>query len=126
MTMRARFWFPLVAILVAACFSGYDTPRRGDLRVRRATFADDVLLTGELESARGATIAVPALPQWQTSIKWLAGDGSEVKEGERVAELDNTQFATELDSKKQAATQAAHELQQKEPEWSVDLTEKQL
>lgn len=126
MTMQRRAVLIAAALVLAACFSGYDTPRKDQLRVRRATFADDVILTGELEAARGAMIAVPALPQWNTSIKWLAVDGSEVKEAERVVELDNTQFASELDAKKQAATQAAQELQQREAEWAADLKEKTL
>src|SRR6185503_11274502 len=62
----------------------------------------------------------------QTSIKWLATDGIEVKGGERVVELDNSQFATNLDGKRQAVAQAQQELQQKEAEWAAETLEKQL
>jgi len=113
--------------LLVACFSGYsEKPEKNDLRVHRGTFKDDVVLTGELEAARGAAITVPDLPDWQTSIKWLATDGDEVKEGERVVELDNTTFATSLDSKRQAELQALQELQQRQSEWKADLEQKQL
>lgn len=113
--------------LLVACFSGYsDKQGKNDLRVHRGPFKDDVVLTGELEAARGAAITVPDLPDWQTSIKWLAIDGDEVKEGERVVELDNTTFATSLDSKRQAELQALQELQQRQSEWKADLEQKQL
>ena len=116
----------LSALIFAACFSGYAEEEQGSLRVRRGTFKTDVVLTGELEAARGAAITVPSLPNWQTSIKWLATDGVLVKEGERVVELDNSTFTNELDSKQQAELQALQELQQRTEEWSADLKEKAL
>ena len=114
------------ALLLAACFSGYREKRPASLEVRKGTFKNDVILTGELEAARGAAITVPSLPNWQTSIKWLATDGAMVKEGERVVELDNSSFTADLDSKRQAELQALQELQQRTEEWSADLKQKQL
>ena len=116
----------LSALVLASCFSGYAEKEEGSLRVRRGTFKSDVVLTGELEAARGAAITVPSLPNWQTSIKWLATDGVLVKEGERVVELDNSTFTNELDSKQQAELQALQELQQRTEEWSADLKQKAL
>jgi HlyD family secretion protein len=115
------------ALLIAGCFSGYsETPARGELRLHRGSFHDDVVLTGALEAARGEEITVPSLPSSQTSIKWIANDGAEVAAGERVVELDNTAFAADLDSKRQAALQATQELQQKAAQWSADLQQKAL
>lgn len=114
------------AVLLASCFARSVPGEGGDLRVRRGAFASDAVLTGELRAARGDDITVPPLPSWQTSIKWLAPDGAAVKEGERVVELDNSQFATNLDGKQQAVAQAEQELQQKEAEWAADTLEKQL
>jgi multidrug efflux pump subunit AcrA (membrane-fusion protein) len=113
--------------LLAACFSGFrEEEGTEELRVRRGVFVSDVILTGELEAARGAAMTVPNLPSWQTSIKWLATDGVPVKQGERVVELDNSTFTTELDSKRQTELQALQELQQREGEWKADLEQKQL
>jgi len=54
-----------VALLAAGCFSGYRTEADARaLRVRRGTFASDVVITGELRAARGEELAVPRLPQW--------------------------------------------------------------
>jgi multidrug resistance efflux pump len=115
------------AALLGSCFAKSVSDRSVDgLRVHRGAFTSDVVLTGELRAERGDDITVPRLPSWQTSIKWLATDGAEVKGGERVVELDNSQFATNLEGKRQAVAQAVQELQQKEAEWAADTLEKQL
>jgi multidrug resistance efflux pump len=116
-----------LAFAAASCFSGYRTD--ADLkamRVRRGTFASDVVITGELRAARGEELAVPHLPQWQTTIKWIAADGAMTKQGDRVVELDNSTFSTNLDAKRQAVAQAQQELTQKESEWKADTLDKQL
>src|SRR5438876_7028121 len=125
--MRGRLVAALLSLLIAGCFSGYseEAPKNA-LRVRRGTFSRELVLTGELEAARGEAITVPMLPQWQSAIKWLATDGVEVKKGERVVELDNSSFTNDLDSKRQAELQVLQEIQQKESEWKADLEQKQL
>ncbi len=118
----------VMVLLAAGCFSGYSTDGPGSpaLRVHRGQFASDIVLTGELEAARGEAIAVPQLPSWQTSIKWLAPDGAEVKQGDRVVELDSSTFASNLDTKRQAVVQAEQQLTQKKAEWSADVEQKEL
>jgi multidrug resistance efflux pump len=117
----------VVALLAAGCFFGYrDRATATAPRVHRGTFVNDMVLTGELNAASGSTIAMPRLPSWQTSIKWLAVDGSEVKEGDRVVELDNGPFASNLDAKKQAVVQAEQQLAQKRAEWAADTSQKEL
>src|SRR5438270_616242 len=119
-----------VLLLIAGCFSGYDdAPPAGgksEMRVHRGTFRGDVILTGELRAGRGDELVVPRLPQWQSSIKWLSPDGAEVKQGDRVVELDNSAFATNLEAKRQAVAQARQELQQKEAEWYADTLKKEV
>jgi HlyD family secretion protein len=121
-----RFIFIAAATLLAACFARAIPDRSDDMRVRRGVFESNIVMTGEMKATRGDDITVPRLPSWQTSIKWLATDGIEVKAGDRVVELDNSQFATNLDGKRQAVAQAVQELQQKEAEWAADTLEKQL
>jgi HlyD family secretion protein len=116
-----------LALAAASCFSGYRSESDTNaLRVHRGTFAGDVVLTGELRAARGEELAVPRLPQWQTTIKWIAPDGAEMKQGDRVVELDNSTFSANLDAKRQAVAQAEQQLQQKDAEWAADTLEKQL
>src|SRR5512143_3335427 len=121
---RARLIVPL--LLLCGCFSGYDAKASTALRVHRGTFVNTLVLTGELQAQRGAVITVPRLPMWQTSLKWIANDGDQVREGERVAELDNGAFATDLDSKRQLALEAEQQLQQSEAEWAADIDLKKL
>lgn len=117
----------VVALLTAACTSGYSEEAPAEtLRARRGTFHHAVLLSGELEAARGDFLAVPRLPSWQTAIKWLAEDGAAVKAGEPVVELDNTALTADLESKRQTAMQAMQELAQREAEWQADLEQKKL
>lgn len=116
-----------IALLLNGCTSGYSEEAPGQqLRVRRGTFVSDVVLAGELEAARGVFLAVPPLPNWQTSIRWIAEDGAMVKAGDPVVELDNTALTSDLDSKRQTAMQATQELQQRESEWLADLEQKEL
>lgn len=119
----------LLALLLSACFNGYSSDDPGGaraFRVHRGAFANDVTLTGELDAKRGAIIAVPPLPTWQNGIKWIAPDGTDIKAGDRVAELDSTQVKSTLEQKRQALIQAEQELTQKENEWTAATAEKRL
>ena len=115
------------AVLWSGCFSGYsEEPTNETLRVRRGAFHSDVVLSGELDAARGEGLAVPPLPSWQTAIKWIVEDGASVKAGDTVAELDNSQLTADLESKRQGLTQSMQELQQQEAQWAADLEQKTL
>ncbi len=117
----------VVLLVLAGCFSGHaDAPEPNEIRVRRGPFTNEVVLSGELEAARGDSLAVPPLPNWQTAIKWMAEDGATVKAGDPVAELDNSALTADLEQKRQTAMQAAQELRQREGEWEADLEQKQL
>jgi multidrug resistance efflux pump len=118
----------VLVLTASGCFSGYSEtePQRDALRVRRGELKREMVLSGELEAARGELLAVPPMPSWQTAIKWIAEDGAVVKPGDPVVELDNSALTTDLESKRQSAMQAAQELQQKEAEWTADLEQKIL
>ncbi len=77
------------------------------MRVRRETFSDHLLLTGELRAVRSVDIVVPRLPQWRTQIRWMERDGCVVKKGQKVLALDFTALAGELEDKKLAEASAA-------------------
>jgi HlyD family secretion protein len=117
----------LLSAALAGCLSSVaEQPDGAELRVRRGTFASEIVLSGELEAPRGDVLTVPPLPSWQSSIKWLIDDGTTVKAGDRIVELDSGDTTAELDSKRQGATQALQELNQKQAEWAADLEDKQL
>ncbi len=114
----------LAVLLLFGCFARRISENAP--RLYRGPFVETLTLTGEIEAARGDVISVPMLPSWMTSIKWIADDGSNVKKGDRVAELDNSQFTTDLDAKRQAVTSAEKELQQSDAQANADLLQKQL
>src|SRR5260221_387384 len=126
--IQMRIVASALTLLAMGCFFGYrhDDPAHAAVRVHRGKFVEDMVLTGQIEAARGAVIAVPRLPAWQTSIRWIVDDGTEVKEGDKVVELDSSPFTANLDTKRQAAVQARQELTQKDAEAAADLAQKTL
>ena len=85
-----------------------------ELRVRRGPFRERVLLTGTLEATRAVRITPPRTPTWRVLIRWMEEDGTHVKAGQKVLELDNSAFATDLEEERLAARKEEMELQQQE------------
>ena len=100
------------------------TKDAGDLRVRHGTFQQRLLLTGELKATRAAPVIVPRTPNWQMPIRWMEADGAAVTAGQRVLELDNTQFTGDLEQKRLAESKAVNDLMRKEADLSVELSDK--
>lgn len=117
----------LLIVSAARCFSGQSAEAPvNDLRLRRGDFRTDMVLSGEIEAARGDFLNVPSFPSRQTAIKWIVEDGATVATGDRIVELDNSALTADLESKRQGAMQAVQELQQREAEWAADVQQKQL
>ena len=76
------------------------------MKAERGTFEGRMLLTGELKAVHSVDIIVPRLSQWRTQIRWMAPDGSEVKKGQKILELDLTSAAGDVEDKRLAADQA--------------------
>ncbi|MEO8215627.1 MAG: efflux RND transporter periplasmic adaptor subunit [Acidobacteriota bacterium] len=97
-----------------------------ELVVRRGDFQRRILLTGQLDTKRSEVLSVPPLPTWQTNIKWMAEDGIAVKAGEKIAELDNTSFVSNLEQQKIAVTEARNALAEYEANSQGDREEKKF
>jgi len=80
-------------------------------RVCRGALVRRVLLTGELEELRGESISVPRTPSWQVQVRWMAEDGSRVRAGDVVLELDSSAFAVDLEERRLARQRAEEELE---------------
>jgi multidrug efflux pump subunit AcrA (membrane-fusion protein) len=116
-----------LAFLALSCTGASASPessRARELATRRGTFTATMTLTGELEAADASTVTVPRLPSWQTTVRWLIADGSEVRAGDKVAELDDGEVASTMEAKRTAAESARHELEQKRADVLADLSEK--
>jgi HlyD family secretion protein len=128
MEMRPLVQLAVISLLLPGCFAARAerAAGEGDLVVRRAAFASELVLSGELEAGRGEMLSVPPLPSSQTAIKWIIDDGSTVAAGETVVEFDNSALTADLESKRQSAMQAAQESQQRTAEWLADIEQLQL
>lgn len=117
----------LAAIALAACTRASASPDpdgERELKTRRGTFVATMTLTGQLKAADASTVTVPRLPSWQTTVRWLIPDGTEVKAGDKVAELDDGEVASSMESKRSALEQAQHALEEKRADVRADLAEK--
>jgi multidrug resistance efflux pump len=94
--------------------------------VSRGEFVERLLLTGELDAPIGAVISVPQLPQHETSLRWLAEDGTEVREGDRVAELDASNFTQNLEENRRQENEAIDRLVQAQAESVAELEDRRL
>jgi len=131
--LRIKLLFlPFALLLTVLCAAGCAGPAEGDrgaredLVVHRGNLRPRQLLTGELASARAVELKVPRTPSWQVQIRWLAEEGTPVRAGDRVAELDNSSFTKELEEKRASAEDAATELARKQAEGRSSLAEKQF
>ncbi|QLE85290.1 HlyD family efflux transporter periplasmic adaptor subunit [Shewanella sp. Scap07] len=76
--------------------------------VEQGVLAQQIEVTGELVSADTVSMMPPAMRRvWQYQVKYLAPEGSEVKQGDVVARLDTSEVSQRLSvrSAKLAATQ---------------------
>jgi multidrug efflux pump subunit AcrA (membrane-fusion protein) len=96
-----------------------------DLRIRRGEFLKTFLLTGELEAVVGHPVVVPRNPVLNVTIRWILDDGSTVKEGEKVIELDTTQVIGDMAQKRIAAEAALSKLDRKGAEVVVHMEDKE-
>lgn len=120
-------------VLLAACLAGCTDGRAAgepvaasSLTVQRGTFQDRRLLSGELAALEATDLTVPRTPSWQVQIRWLIEDGTPVAAGQVVAELDNSQFTSDLEEKRSSAAQATDELARAEAEAAAATQEKEL
>lgn len=94
--------------------------------VRRGTFERRVLLTGALEAEDALHLAVPRTPSWQVELRWLAEDGAAVRAGERVVELDSSEFVADLEEKEISLAERLSELERRRAELTAQTREKEF
>src|SRR3954463_2592691 len=105
-TLRRR-WLPLLILIVAVGgIAWYKWPATANAaeaslvaKVKQGNFKVTVTTTGELRARKFVQIQGPnsqAAQVYQSKITWLIPEGTVVKEGEKVAELDRQPAATRL------------------------------
>lgn len=112
---HARDLAMAVAVLLAggvsAACARAGAASRQDETVALGALEDVFLLTGELRAVRSAEIGVPRTETGQVQITWLAEDGAEVKEGDRVLEFEGTSAQTTLEERRNRLKAAQVELE---------------
>lgn len=78
--------------------------------VRRGTFRQRTLLTGELRAVRATPIAVPQTSAGRLEVRWLAEDGEVIQAGDRLAEFDTTSLLSELEDLRLSTVETADQL----------------
>src|SRR5437763_4721937 len=106
-TLRKR-WLPLlfVALIIAGPIAWYKWPSTASAAeasltapVKQGNFKVTVTTTGELRARKFVQIQGPnsqAAQVYQSKITWLIPEGTVVKEGDKIAELDRAPAATRM------------------------------
>ena len=106
--------------------SGAARPRPGALKVHRGSFEDRFLLTGQLAAVHAENLAVPRIPSWQTTIRWIEEEGTLVRAGQRVVELDTSSFAQDYSEKVLGRDTAEADLEQAEADLAIQKGDKEF
>lgn len=95
-------------------------------RVRRGNFAVTVTNTGELRAPKFVEITVPSnanqADQYEMKISWLVDEGTIVKTGDKVAELDRSAIASKLSDVQLALQKADAQYEQASLDSALNLS----
>lgn len=94
--------------------------------VREGTFQERFLLTGELRAAEAVPVVVPRTPGFQVQLRWMEEDGREVEAGQRVVELDNSSFTSDLEDKRLTLAERETDLERTRTESAASLAEREF
>ncbi|MCX4246236.1 efflux RND transporter periplasmic adaptor subunit [Paraliomyxa miuraensis] len=106
-----------------------DASAAGELEplvVTRGALEERLLVTGELEAAEAVELLAPRTEGWGVAIRWLAQDGASVREGDVVAELDNTAVLETINDLELAVIQAGIELSSQQAQTAVAEADKRF
>jgi HlyD family secretion protein len=114
-----------VAWAAAACARpGAAIPAHGEAMVTPGPLEDVFLLSGELRAVRSDEIGVPRTETGQVQITWMAEDGAEVKQGDRVVEFEGTSVQAALEERRNRLKQAEIERESRERALEADREQK--
>ena len=82
------------------------------LRVEQSNLRTRLVLTGELVAENASVAIAPAVGIWPLQIRWVAENGSEVDEGDRIMEFDNSQLTSRLEDQRSKVVEAQSRLDQ--------------
>jgi HlyD family secretion protein len=86
---------------------------QAEMRVTSKAIQDVFLLTGELRSVRSSSLVSPR-SEGEIQIRWMAEDGKEVGESERLVEFDASRLIQTIEERRLKLQQAANERESRE------------
>jgi len=85
----------------------------GEPRALRRSIEDVFLLAGELAAVSSTSIVSPRA-EGEMQIRWMAEDGADVREGERLVELDSSRLIQSIEERRLRLQQAVIDRESKE------------
>jgi multidrug efflux pump subunit AcrA (membrane-fusion protein) len=94
--------------------------------VQRGTLEDRVILTGELEATSSEKLVVPRTDVWLLTLRWLADDGTVVKQGDKLVEFDPSNLVGNVEEKRLNVIRAENDVTSAEAQVAADRADKTL
>src|SRR5512143_2735193 len=110
-----------LALLTAAC----GRADGADPRVVSRPVEDVFLLTGELGAVRSDSLVTPR-GEGELQIRWMAEDGAEVKQGERLVALDPTRTLQSIEERRLRLRQAEIDVESRQRQASAETDRKRV
>jgi HlyD family secretion protein len=124
--MRTLRIFLYSALIASACGTNANelAPEKAPLlTVETATFQSKLSLSGSLVAETSTSISAPG-DGYGLAIRWMADNGSYVKKGEKVIEMDTSAVVSQIDSLKSAVISANNALAQQQSTDQINRAEK--
>jgi multidrug resistance efflux pump len=119
----------VAAAALAGCAGGRaDTAApspRGELRASRKPVEDVFLLSGDLRAVRSVSLNTPR-GEGELQIRWMAEDGSEVKEGDRLVEFDAARLIQTIEERRLKLRQAENDRESRERSAAAEVERKRV
>jgi HlyD family secretion protein len=97
------------------------------VRVQRARFERSLIVSGEISPVRAIRISVPRTRIWgQMAIQAMAPEGSLVQAGDVLAQIDNAQLITSLNTEQINLEKAENDFAKKQSELDVQLKDLEM
>lgn len=115
------------AAALSACQSGQaDTGAAAELSVQSKPVEDVFLLTGELRAVRSFALASPRGGENELQIRWMADDGADVKQGERLVEFDAARLIQTIEERRLKLRQAENDREARERSATAESERKRV
>lgn len=93
----------------------------GEAVVERGTLVRPLLLTGEIRTADSVELLAPMANMWPIPVRSILEDGTEVEEGDVIAEFDSANLLGQLESSEQRLVQTRSELEAARAKAKIDV-----